>query len=272
MAKRSETLPYILSFMAVLILLVGWKLSVGAENPEDRAEYQRRINITAENIRIFGESDDPNDALRIYGVNVVHTPPFEKRFFGYGIYLGDGLVLSAAHVVGSLPQLYSPLHILIAGQDLPAAILKKGSPDHIDLALLSVDQERLPISLRLRRNPLCKDLLRVGTNVTVVYPERTARSQIISPRLVPAQYRSKYPTLITEPQGSGSGVFNADRKCLIGIMSAQVPKYAYQNDSRRISLRQDGFAGYFVPVVGTNFIPLKSESGRANAENPASSQ
>jgi hypothetical protein len=91
-----------------------------------------------------------------------------------------------------------------------------------------------------------------------VYPERTARSQIISPSLVPAQYRSKYPTLITEPQGSGSGVFNADRKCLIGIMSARVPKYAYQNDGRRISFKENGYAGYFVPAVsGANFIPMK---------------
>ncbi len=258
MFKRYETLPYVLLFLAVLIFLVGWKLRVGTESAADSAEYQRRINITAENIQAFGASDNPNDALRIYGVNVVRTPPFEKRFFGYGVYLGEGLVLSAAHVVGSLPKLYSPLHILIAGLDLPATILREGSPEHIDLALLSVDQERLPVSLRLRRNPLCKDVLRVGTNVIVVYPERTARSQIISPRLVPTQYRSKYPTLITEPQGSGSGVFNAERKCLIGIMSAQVPKYAYQNDSRRISFREDGLAGYFAPAVnGTNFIPTK---------------
>ena len=257
MIKRYETLPYVLLFLAVLIFLVGWKLRVGVESPEASAEYQRRINITAENIRTFGASDDQDDALRIYGVNVVHTPPFEKRFFGYGVYLGEGLVLSAAHVVGSLPQLYSPLHILIAGIDLPAKILKQGSPGHIDLALLSVDQEKLPVSLRLRRNPICRDVLRVGTSVIVVYPERTARSQIISPNLVPAQYRSKYPTLITEPQGSGSGVFNADRKCLIGIMSAQVPKYVYQNVSRRLSLQENSFAGYFVPAVnGTNFLPV----------------
>jgi S1-C subfamily serine protease len=249
MFKRYETLPYILLFLAVLIFLIGWKLRAGLESPEDSAEYLRRINITAENIRTFGASDDPNDALRIYGVNVVHTPPFEKRFFGYGIYLGDGLVITAAHVVGSLPRLYSPLHILIAGQDLPATVLKQGSFDHIDLALLSIDQERLPVSLRLRRTPLCKDPLRVGTNVTVVYPERTVRSQVISPRLVQPQYRSKYPTLITEPQGSGSGVFNPERKCLIGIMSAQVPKFAYQNDGRGISFKENGLAGYFVPVA-----------------------
>jgi hypothetical protein len=256
MPKRYETLPYFLSFVAVLIFLIGWKLTVGSESAADSTEYQRRIQITAQNIQ-FGASDDPNDALRIYGVNVVRTPPFEKRFFGYGIYLGEGLVLSAAHVVGSLPKLYSPLHKLIAGLDLPATILKQGSPDNIDLALLSIDQEKIPISLRLRRNPLCKDVLRVGTNVIVVYPERTAQSQIISPRLVPPQYRSKFPTLITERQGSGSGVFSAERKCLIGIMSAQVPKYAYQNESRRIGFQANGFAGYFVPVVnGTNFLPV----------------
>jgi len=257
MIKRHETLSYILLFLAVFIFLVGWKFWVGAESAADNAEYQRRLNITAENIQTFGASDNSNDALRIYGVNVVHTPPFEKRFFVYGVYLGEGLVLSAAHVVGSLPKLYSPIHVFIGGLDLPATVLRQGSPEHIDLALLSIDQERLPVSLRLRRNPLCKDVLRVGTNVIVVYPERTARSQIISPRLVPAQYRAKYPTLITEPQGSGSGVFSTERKCLIGIMSAQVPKYGYHTDSLRIGFQENGFAGYFVPAVsGTNFIPM----------------
>jgi hypothetical protein len=84
--------------------------------------------------------------------------------------------------------------------------------------------------------------------VVIVYPERTVRSQIISPLLIPKEYRSKFPTIINESQGSGSGVFNADKKCLIGIMSARVTKFAYQGANGALTMRENGYAGYFVPV------------------------
>ena len=142
--------------------------------------------------------------------------------------------------------------MLIAGQDLPAKVIKEGSPEQTDLALLSVDQERLPVSLRLRRNPLCKEPLQVGLDVIVAYPERTTRSQIISPLLIEPQYRMQYGTLINEAQASGSGVFLAERKCLLGIISKQFEKYPYQMNGR-IIVQASGFAGYFVPTF--NFMP-----------------
>ena len=46
--------------------------------------------------------------------------------------------------------------VLIAGQDLRANIIKLSSFEQTDLALLSADETKLPVSLRLRRNPLCK--------------------------------------------------------------------------------------------------------------------
>ena len=192
-------------------------------------------------------SENPDNSLRIYGVHVVHTPPFKDPFIGYGIYLGQGLVLTASHVVGRVPG-YSNPRVIIGGEDLPAKVLKQGAPEHTDLALLSVDQTLLPISLQLRRAPLCQFPLQVGMRVVIVYPERTVRSQIISPLLIPKEYRSKFPTLINESQGSGSGVFNADKKCLIGIMSARVTKFAYQGAKGAMTMRENGYAGYFVPV------------------------
>src|ERR1700683_5232994 len=88
-----------------------------------------------------------NDDLRIYAVNVVKTPPFEKQITGYGIYLGQGMVITAAHVVGHWPLFTRP-RVLIAGQDLPAKVVKNGSFETTDLALLSVGQDALPMSLR----------------------------------------------------------------------------------------------------------------------------
>jgi hypothetical protein len=196
-----------------------------------------------------------DDSLRIYAVNVVKTPPFQKQFNGDGIYLGQGVVITAAHVVGHFPDITQP-RVLIAGQDLPAHIIKQGSFEEIDLALLSVDQNRLPVSLLLRRNPLCTGPLRLGGEVIDVTPQGTNRLQIISPASIPAELRKKIRTLITAPQPSGSGIFDADRKCLLGIMSAQVVKRRYVISQGHVMAIADGYAGYFVPAASiAYFIP-----------------
>ena len=67
----------------------------------------------------------PDAALQVYAVNVVKTPPFERQITGFGIYMGHGLVLTAAHVVGRWPFFTHP-RVLVAGQDLPAKVIKKG--------------------------------------------------------------------------------------------------------------------------------------------------
>lgn len=46
----------------------------------------------------FAHAQSTNDSLRIYAV-IIHDPP--QPWTSYGIYLGRGLVITAAHVVGS---------------------------------------------------------------------------------------------------------------------------------------------------------------------------
>ena len=200
-------------------------------------------------------AQNADDELRVYAVNVVKTPPLEKQFTGFGIYLGKGMVLTAAHVVGHWPAITKP-RVVTAGLDLPAEVSKIGSLEDVDLALLSVDESKLPVSLRLRRNPICRGPAPVGTYVIVAYPERTARSRVISPFLIAPQYRARLPSLIAEPQGSGSGVFHAERRCLLGIMSQRIRKYDYRRQYGRLVTSAAGYAGYFVPASTiANFIP-----------------
>jgi hypothetical protein len=186
-----------------------------------------------------------DDDLRIYAVNILKTPPFEKQITGYGIYLGQGVVITAAHVVGHWPIFTRP-RVLIAGQDLPAKVIKEGSFETTDLALLSVEEAVLPMSLRLRRNPLCNGSPKIGSEVINVIPEGTTRARIISPLSIPAQLRMRFDTLIDSEKGSGSGLFDAGRKCLLGIMSGKVEKYHSQLENVRIRGYMDGYAGYFV--------------------------
>ena len=144
------------------------------------------VTATATSAHVLAQSVD--EELRVYAVNVVKTPPLEKQFTGYGIYLGNGKVITAAHVVGHWPAVTRP-RVLIGGQDLPAQVLKIGSLETVDLALLSIDQSQLPASLQLRRNPLCKTFPPVRARMVVVYPE----SDCGHPNLFSAIYCASIP-------------------------------------------------------------------------------
>jgi hypothetical protein len=203
-----------------------------------------------------GRAQTPDDSLMVYAVKVVKTPPFKKPETGDGIYLGQGLVITAAHVVGSWPFFTHP-RVQIAGQDLAAAVIKKGSFAATDLALLSIAQSTLPVSLRLRRNPLCRRVPPEGAEVINVAPEGVTRARIVSPLLIAPQLRNQFGSLIDTPEGSGSGLFEAGQKCLLGIMSAKIQHAGYALlRSGRVVRAPSGFAGYFVPA-GTiaNFLP-----------------
>jgi hypothetical protein len=156
-------------------------------------------------------------------------------------------VLTAAHVIGSWPAITQP-RVRVAGLDLPAAVVKIGSLDDSDLALLSVDETQLPMRLRLRRNPLCKAVPPFGTRALVVYPERTTATRTISPVYIAPKYRARLSSLIADPQGSGAGVFLPDRHCLLGIVSMKVQKYAYGRQYGRPIASLAGWAGYYVPA------------------------
>ena len=96
----------------------------------------------------------------------------------------------------------------------------------------------------------------IGTEVVVVYPERTARSRIISPLSIAPKYRARFGSLINEAEGSGSGVFNADRKCLLGIISSKIRKFNYRGMNGHTVTEESGFAGYFVPASKiADFVP-----------------
>ena len=195
-----------------------------------------------------------DDSLRVYAVNILRHP--KEPWTGYGIYLGNGFVISAAHVVGR--SFLTRPSVFIAGLDLSAKVIKEGSFDDVDLTLLSIDQEKLPISLRLRRLSICEKAPWLGELVIVAIPESTARSHVISPQFLPPKLRVKFGTVIGDVAStgnSGSGVFDANRKCLLGIMSRKIQMPV------RIGPRSEykDLAKYFVPASELRaFIPIES--------------
>src|SRR5262249_47388137 len=148
---------------------------------------------------------------------------------GSGVYLNSGLVITAAH----LTALDANMSVRIAGVVLPAKVLKQGSLEDVDLSLLLVDQEKLPSRMKLPRMQLCEAPPWPGDPVIVVDAGRASRSHIVSPQVLPFALRSRFSTLIGDVAttgNSGSGVFDPNRKCLLGIMSRKFTSHMAEGD------------------------------------------
>jgi Trypsin-like peptidase domain len=199
----------------------------------------------------FAQADPTDDSLRIYAVDIWQDPP-QSWGPGRGVYLGKGLVITAAHVIGLTRQ--TKPSVRIAGMDLPAHAIKEGSFERVDLTLLSIDERKLPIYLQMRRMSLCDNQPWPGEPVIVAIPERTARSHVMLPALLPANVQKRFSTVIRDVAttgNSGSGVFDAGQKCLLGIMSRKITARPNTPDEKDI-------AKYFVPASAIRaFIPTE---------------
>ena len=190
----------------------------------------------------------PAFPYQTFAVHIFRKP--RQSWPGFGIYLGDGLILTAAHVVGHPTQ--GDPSVEIAGLTLEARVVKEGEFETVDLTLLRVDPRQLPPSLGLRLMPLCKEAPRVGQPVVVATPEALSASHILSPKALPRDLRAdRFDTLIADVAttgNSGSGVFDPANQCLMGIMSRkiQVPIGDRQNPGAKPKMVD--VAKYFVPA------------------------
>src|SRR5262245_3963157 len=67
-------------------------------------------------------AQDASETLLPYAVNIHRTPV--QSWTGYGIYLGDGIFITAAHVVGRA-WMTAP-KVVIAGIEHPTRVVKEG--------------------------------------------------------------------------------------------------------------------------------------------------
>ncbi len=196
---------------------------------------------------------DPAD-LTAFAVHINRTP--KQSWPGYGVYLGNGLILTAAHVAGDVAQ--TRPHVVIAGQDLPAQLVKQGSLEGVDLTLLSVDGTRLPVGLQMRRTPLCERPPSAGERVVVAIPEGTAPSHVLPRQAIPADLRGRFDTDIADVAttgNSGSAVFDAANLCLLGIISRKI-SIVQRPLKPGAPTRTTDIAKYFVPAADIRaFIP-----------------
>jgi hypothetical protein len=160
---------------------------------------------------------------------------------GPAVYLGSGLVLTAAHLVNP----GADLTVAIARAKLPAKVLKQGAYEGIDISLLHIDKSKLPPTLPAVQ--LCSAPPWPGDPVIVIDAGRATRSTIVAPGVLPSVYQHHFPTLIKDVAttgNSGSGVFDATKKCLLGVMSRKftangrdIAKYFVSADLIRVFMK-----------------------------------
>jgi uncharacterized membrane protein len=96
------------------------------------------------------QADQTDDSLHIYAVNVMG---------GYGVYLGNGLVLTATHLMGPI---WTEPTVRVGGLVLSASVVKETAFQSLDLTLLRIDQRQLPIGVQLHRMTVCQNPPWVG--------------------------------------------------------------------------------------------------------------
>jgi hypothetical protein len=193
----------------------------------------------------LGETAGPDDSFLPYAVAVNG---------GAGVYLGNGHVLSVAHVVGG--GLVNKPKVTIAGRTLTATVVKESPFEQLDLALLEIDEATLPVSLRLRRAPLCEGKTWPGEEIVSLSARGPVRSRILSPANLPPETR-KFSTVFRDDGttgNSGTAVFEAQRKCLLGIVSRGISQVAIEKGSGKKTTRS--IAKYFVDAATiSKFMP-----------------
>jgi hypothetical protein len=202
-----------------------------------------------------GQAQTVDADLKSFAVHVNRTP--KQSWPGYGIYLGNGLILTASHVPGTFA--FTKPRVVIAGEDLPATLVKEGNLESVDLTLMSVEAAKLPVRLQMRRMPLCDRATYPGEAVVVAIPEGTARSRVLPPQAIPSDLRGRFSTAIADvatTRNSGSGVFDAANLCLLGIISRKISLVQRSASLGAPVTASRDIAKYFVPApVIKAFIP-----------------
>jgi hypothetical protein len=186
-----------------------------------------------------------DETLVTYAVTI-QLSSLKQTWPGYGIYLGKGLFITAAHVAGR--SWMTRPKVVITGQQYPTSVVKEGSFESTDLTLLSVEESLLPMRLRLRQTSLCREPPRPGQDVVTVIPEAVVHSHILAPARIPVSVR-RFSTAIADVAqtgNSGSGVFDAQHRCLLGIMSRKISQIRVQPGTGK--RETSDIAKYFVPA------------------------
>ncbi|SEH40964.1 S1 family peptidase [Magnetospirillum fulvum] len=186
-----------------------------------------------------GEEESGGNLAAERGVRVEQPTGDGVHFSqGSGTYLGDGLILTAAHVVTVNPA-STAVTILLDGQRLDGEVIRDGREDGLDLALIRLAPDSLPPHRRTQPqvricndNPAPRQPVQVAALGTV-----TPSATIASPITSDGQTGNWTDILATgfHAGASGGGVFDPSRACLWGVLIQELSGRA-KSSGRRLDL------------------------------------
>jgi S1-C subfamily serine protease len=139
---------------------------------------------------------------------------------GSGIFLGDGLVLTAAHVVAPDPQMPTA-SVIMDGWRTDARLLTT-APAGLDLALLKVSSEDLSLQRRqLPPTALCATGTGPNQPVVVAAQGTVSLSHTVGAAIRSTTLNGDWTNILATGYShgaSGGGVFDAKKGCLAGIL------------------------------------------------------
>lgn len=144
---------------------------------------------------------------------------------GSGVFLGRGLVLTAAHVVSVDPG-NRQVTVLLDGRRVDGVLVRDGQAQKLDLALIRLKDEDL--SPQRRDQPLvpvCPANPEPSQPVTVVAMGQSVTAFTIPKGLTSDGREESWTNLLATgfKQGnSGGGVFSIRQKCLWGIVNLEL--------------------------------------------------
>ena len=166
---------------------------------------------------------EPQDAALAGALGVqIEKPAGDNVHFsqGSGVYLGNGLVLTAAHVIKVDPA--NPgASVILDGWKTDAKLLAAGQPG-LDLALLKIDPAEVS---RQRRDLKPLEVCALGTvpnqPVVVAAQGQVSLSKTIGAPIKAPALTGDWSDILATGYGhgaSGGGVFDALKGCLAGII------------------------------------------------------
>jgi hypothetical protein len=168
-------------------------------------------------------SAEPADAPLAGALGVqIEKPAGDNVHFsqGSGVYLGDGLVLTAAHVLAVNPNMASA-SVIMDGWKTDAKLVATG-PSGLDLALLKIDPAELS---RQRREMKPLDICATGTApnqpVVVAAQGAVSLSQTVGTPITSPALKGDWRDILATGYShgaSGGGLFDAAKGCLAGII------------------------------------------------------
>ena len=176
---------------------------------------------------------EPPDAAMVAALGVqIEKPAGDGAHFsqGSGVYLGDGLVLTAAHVITVNPA-DATATVVMDGWRNEARLVASGAPG-LDLALLRIAPETLSLQRRsLKPVEACASGTSPNQPVVVASLGTVSLSKTIGAPIQSNSLNGDWSTILATGYGhgaSGGGLFDAQKGCLAGIIIIEATGAAIQ--------------------------------------------